>query len=99
MALKAVIDGLLKSAGFADGKVVTSRLAKGLTIKLKRQEDDLVQVQLSREKVVPSMAEWKAIIDCWPGQVTVVEQPRELLPQGTRQFLRGRVRQSPRLVE
>lgn len=97
MPLKAVLDGLLSSAAFADGKPVQAKLAKGLTIRLKHQ-DDLVLVQLSREGVIPSTAEWKAVIDCWPGQVTIVEEPRELLPQGKRRFLRGKLRQSPRLV-
>jgi hypothetical protein len=97
MPLKAVLQGLLESVAFADGKPVQSKLAKGLTIRLKRQ-DDLVLVQLSREDVIPSKAEWKAVIDCWPSQVTVIEEPRELLPQGKRQFLRGKLRQSPRLV-
>lgn len=98
MTLKTVIEGLLASAAFADGKVVQSKLPKGLTIRLK-QQGDLVQLQLSRDDAPPSKAEWKTVLDCWPGQVTVVEEPRELLPQGKRQFLRGKLRQSQRLVE
>ncbi len=97
MPLKAVLQGMIESAAFADGKIVTSRLAKGLTIKLKLQ-DDLVVVQLGRENAPPSKTEWKAVIDYWPGQVTVVEEPHELRPQGNRQFLRGKLRQSQRLV-
>lgn len=97
MSLKTVLDGLLESAAYADGKPVQAKLAKGLTIRLKHQ-GDLVLVQLSREGVIPSTAEWKAVIDCWPGQVTIVEEPRELLPQGKRQFLRGKVKVGLRLI-
>lgn len=98
MALKSVIDGLLRSAAFSDGQVVSRLLPKGLSIRLKRQ-DDLVVVQLSRENIAPSAAEWKAVLDHWPGQVVVIEEPKALKPQGTRQFLRGKLRESPRLVE
>lgn len=98
MTLKTALQNLLESPAFADGQVVTSRLTKGLTVKLK-QQDDQVMVQLSRDGALPSMAEWKSVLDCWPEQATVVEEPRELKPQGKRQFLRGKLRQSPRLVE
>lgn len=98
MSLKTVLDSLLASSPFANGDVVSRRLPKGLTIRLKRQ-GDLVSVQLSREDAPPSREEWKTVLDHWPGQVTVIEEPKELTPQGKRRFLRGKVRTSPQLVE
>ena len=98
MPLKTVLESLLSSPAFAEGSVVSRRLPKGLSIRLK-QQDGLVAVQLSREEAVPSVDEWKAVISHWPGQVVVVEEPCELKPQGKRRFLRGKLRQSPRLVE
>jgi len=97
-ALRTVIDGLLVSEHYALGHVVWRTLPKGLTIRLKSQ-DDLIIVQLSRDDNVPSRDEWKTVIDHWPGQVVVVEEPRELKPQGARRFLRGKLRQSSRLLE
>lgn len=98
MLLKGVLDDLLKSPAFAEGKVVVRVLPKGLTIKLK-SKDGLVVVQLSRDGALPSKKEWKAVLECWPGQALVVEEPYELERQGNRRFLRGKLRVSPRLVE
>lgn len=98
MPLKDILRGLLAKAGNAHGEATPARLAKGLQIKIK-VVGQIVAVQLARDGVVPSMREWKTVLDCWPEPYSLYEEPKELQPINGRHFLRGKLRRQMSLLK
>ena len=97
MPLREILRALIISAEAAQGRVVASKLPKGLGIRL-MLKDDLMQVQLHRDKVSPSAQEWKTVMQCWPEPLHVEQEPKPLTPQGERHFLRGALRRAQSLI-
>lgn len=97
MALRDTLKNMVQQAQ-RTGQPSRVRLAKGLTISIKAENNGQVSVQLSRADVYPSAHEWRTVLQQWPGQVTVVKPPREIL--GERVFyLKGRLQPSDELVQ
>lgn len=98
MPLKDILRSLLTDAGAAEDGVASARLAKGLGIRVKLQ-GNIVLVQLSREKVYPSVVEWKTTLACWPEPVHVEIEPKLLDPVKGRYYLRGALRREQSLLK
>jgi hypothetical protein len=97
MPLKDILRKLLNQAEKENGEVAIARLAKGMEIRMKVQ-DDLVIIQLSRNGVYPSMGEWKTILACWPEPVHIEQDAKKLIAVKDRYFLRGKLRREKVLL-
>jgi hypothetical protein len=96
MALRDTIGRLITQAT-SSGQAARTRLPKGLTVAIKVEADNLVDVQLSRADVYPSLREWKTVLAQWPGQCAVIQEPKLLLHKNV-YYIKGRVRIMPELI-
>ncbi|GEM_PF-5927876 len=89
MTLKQTLDNMLREAE-RTRQPARRRLAKGLVVAL-RVQGRVIDVQLSRADVYPSINEWKTVIQQWPGQAFVVSSPKAII--GNHEYyLKGQVR-------
>lgn len=95
MTLKQTIDNMLREAR-STRLPARRRLAKGLAVAV-RVEGRVIDVQLSRADVYPSMLEWKTVIQQWPGQATVVKPPKAII-RNNEYYLKGQIRVVEELV-
>jgi len=93
MALKQTLARLVVQA--QGGQVGRVRLGKGLHIAL-RMRNGLLDVQLSRENVSPSVQEWLTVLNCLPQHVLVIKPQIQKVEQ--KYYLRGSVRLAAELL-
>ena len=89
MALKDTLRNMLKYAR-EKNEPTRVRLIHGLAIAIK-VSGEMVQLQLSRNDVSPSMQEWRTVIQAIPGQCTVVDEPR-LIKTESAYYLKGKIK-------
>lgn len=98
-ALKQTLDGLIKYAR-RTGEPGRVRLAKGLTVAVKIEPDGIIALQLSRADVYPAMREWTTVVQQWPGQASVIKEPKPLIDTARSQYyLQGKLRVSVDLMD
>lgn len=95
MTLRETLDNMLREAQLT--KLPARRnLARGLRVAI-RLEGKLIDLQLARGDIYPSLSEWKTVLQQWPVPVSVVKPPKALV-KGNEYFLKGQVRAQEKLV-